>query len=93
MTLTYHMFLYSDKSDIAVGYRKQVNGWSYCNFTMNDVNAYASSGRKSVKITDGKYLYSILSSKVSIFKMGFEVIDDMHKYVYNFISFAVSKLS
>jgi len=53
----------TDKSDIAVGYRKQVNGWSYCNFTMNDVNAYASSGGKSVKITDGKYLYSILSSK------------------------------
>merc|ERR1712168_159100 len=53
----------TEKSEIALGYREKVNGWSYCNFTMTDINAFVTEGDTNIKITDGKHLYSIVSAK------------------------------
>ena len=55
----------TDKTDVALGYRKKVNGWSYCNFTLREINAFVTSEDTTIKITDGKYLYTIVSAKVS----------------------------
>jgi len=53
----------TDKTDVALGYRKKVNGWSYCNFTLREINAFVTSEDTTIKITDGKYLYTIVSAK------------------------------
>lgn len=53
----------TEKSEIALGYREKVNGWSYCNFTMKDINAFVTEGDTNIKITDGKHLYTIVSAK------------------------------
>lgn len=53
--------LLSDDSDVAIGYRKHVNGWSYCNFSANDSSSVSAPGSSAIRLTDGKYLYTILS--------------------------------
>jgi hypothetical protein len=66
-----NFFFVPDNSDVALGYRSRLNGWSYCNFAINDVDLFGVKDSSHIRVTDHKNIYTLLQTPVNTLIMYF----------------------